>query len=116
MTTFDLYWSPEGRKIATVDAKDRKSAIRKAPKPYNCYPGEIYAFNAFEATVSIWSDGLLLGGTKRHVSSAFESKEDAEAWAQQAVEVNRDRPGYKQALIDYAIEPVYSKNPIPKVN
>lgn len=43
MATFKLYWSPEGRQIATVEAKDRRTAIRKAPKPYRRALGEIYA-------------------------------------------------------------------------
>jgi hypothetical protein len=43
MKTFDIYWSPEGRKIATVQAKDARAAIRKAPKPYRKYLGEMYA-------------------------------------------------------------------------
>ena len=43
LPTFDLYWSPEGRKIATVQARTTRAAIRKAPKPYRTYLGEIYA-------------------------------------------------------------------------
>tara|TARA_B100001778_G_scaffold334952_2_gene349503 strand:- start:20281 stop:20424 length:144 start_codon:yes stop_codon:yes gene_type:complete len=43
MKTFDLYWSPEGSKIARVKAKTMRAAIRKAPKPYRRYLGEIYA-------------------------------------------------------------------------
>jgi len=41
--TFELYWSPEGKKIATVRARTLRAAIRKAPKPYREFPGEIYA-------------------------------------------------------------------------
>lgn len=41
--TFDLYWAPEGRKIATVTAVDALAAVRKAPMPYRKYLGEIYA-------------------------------------------------------------------------
>jgi hypothetical protein len=41
--TFDLVWSPEGRRIATVEAESALAAIRKAPEPYRQYPGEIYA-------------------------------------------------------------------------
>ena len=41
--TFDLFWSPEGKKIATVEAESEKEAIRKTPKPYNKYKGEVYA-------------------------------------------------------------------------
>mgnify|MGYP001576479045 CR=1 FL=1 len=43
MRVFALYWSPEGRKIATVTARTMRAAIRKAPKPYRHYLGEIYA-------------------------------------------------------------------------
>lgn len=41
--TFDIYWSPEGRKIATVTANDVKAAKRKCPKPWGKYQGELYA-------------------------------------------------------------------------
>jgi hypothetical protein len=41
--TFDLYWSPEGRKIATVVAIDPPAAVRMAPLPYRKFLGEIYA-------------------------------------------------------------------------
>ena len=41
--TFKLYWSPEGKCIATVKAHTHRQAIRKAPKPYSKYLGEIYA-------------------------------------------------------------------------
>lgn len=40
---WDVYWAPEGRKIATVTAKDARAAIRKAPYPYRRYSGEMYA-------------------------------------------------------------------------
>ena len=40
---FDVYWAPEGRVIATVEAADRSAAIHKAPKPYHNYLGEMYA-------------------------------------------------------------------------
>lgn len=43
MKTYELFWSPEGRRIATVQAKDAKAAIRKAPLPYRKFLGEIYA-------------------------------------------------------------------------
>jgi hypothetical protein len=39
--TYDLYWPPEGRKIATVQATSVKSARSKAPLPYRKYKGEI---------------------------------------------------------------------------
>jgi hypothetical protein len=37
-----VFWSPEGRCIATVEAKTARAAKRKAPKPYRKYLGEIY--------------------------------------------------------------------------
>lgn len=43
MKTYDLYWAPEGKRIARVKAADERSAIRKAPQPYCKYLGEIYA-------------------------------------------------------------------------
>ena len=42
MFKFDLYWAPEGRKIATVVAKSAWEAKRKAPPPYRKYLGEIW--------------------------------------------------------------------------
>ena len=42
MNTYHLFWSPEGREIATVLAKNASAAKRKAPKPYRKYLGEIY--------------------------------------------------------------------------
>lgn len=41
MKTWILIWSPEGRKIATVQALTARSAARKAPYPYRRYLGEI---------------------------------------------------------------------------
>jgi hypothetical protein len=43
MKSYQLFWSPEGRVIATVSARSMRSAIRKAPQPYRRYLGEIYA-------------------------------------------------------------------------
>lgn len=43
MKKFRLYWSPEGRPIAEVSARDARDACRKAPQPYRKFPGEIYA-------------------------------------------------------------------------
>ena len=43
MKTWDLFWAPEGRRIATVKAKTMREAIHKAPLPYREYLGEIYA-------------------------------------------------------------------------
>lgn len=43
MKCYELYWSPEGKRIAVVTARTMRAAIRKAPKPYRRYLGEIYA-------------------------------------------------------------------------
>lgn len=40
---YTLYWSPEGRPIATVRATDGWSARKKAPQPYRRYIAEIYS-------------------------------------------------------------------------
>lgn len=47
-TTFELYWAPEGKKIAQVTAQTARAAIRKAPMPYRRYLGEIYAVSIDE--------------------------------------------------------------------
>jgi hypothetical protein len=41
LSTFYLYWAPEGKLIAIVDAKDAAGARRKAPSPYRKFKGEI---------------------------------------------------------------------------
>jgi hypothetical protein len=43
MKTFNVFWAPEGRLIATVQARTARAAIRKAPYPYRRYLGEMYA-------------------------------------------------------------------------
>jgi hypothetical protein len=43
MKTYKLFWAPAGQFIGTVQACTERSAIRKAPKPYSQYLGEIYA-------------------------------------------------------------------------
>jgi len=40
---WQLYWAPEGRPIAIVEAKTMRQAIHKAPMPYKKYLGEVYA-------------------------------------------------------------------------
>lgn len=42
LRVFDIYWAPEGRIIATVDAFDATSAKQQTPAPYRRYPGEVY--------------------------------------------------------------------------
>ena len=43
MKSYRLLWSPTAQVIATVQATTKRAAIRKAPKPYRRYLGEIYA-------------------------------------------------------------------------
>ena len=43
MKTWTLFWAPEGRPIAVVQAKTARAARRKAPMPYRRYLGEIWA-------------------------------------------------------------------------
>lgn len=43
MQKYLVVWSPEGRVIAEVEAKNPRAAIRKAPMPYRKYLGELYA-------------------------------------------------------------------------
>lgn len=43
MNRYRLVYSPIGGPIGTVAAKNGRAAIRKAPKPYSKYKGEIYA-------------------------------------------------------------------------
>ncbi len=40
---WNVFWSPEGRVIAQVEAFTAKKACKLAPKPYRRYLGEIYA-------------------------------------------------------------------------
>lgn len=114
---YTLYWSPEGRAIAHgVEAKNARAAIRKAPKPYRTYLGEIYAVcenpNAYVAVIRLLSDGFMLGGTRKHESSPFELESDARAFAVGCVEDNKNRPGFENADIRYEIVGVISNNPI----
>jgi hypothetical protein len=43
MHTYTLWWAPEGRPIAVVRALNAQAALRKAPRPWRKYLGEIYA-------------------------------------------------------------------------
>lgn len=42
LNTYKVFWSPEGRCIATVTARSTREAKRKAPQPYRRYLGELY--------------------------------------------------------------------------
>jgi hypothetical protein len=115
MPKYDIFWSPEGRIIATVQAKSAHAAKRKAPMPYRKYLGEIYVTlhtNSFRATIILKSEGFLLGGIRRHESSAFTNAEDARRWAEAATEINKARTGYENAVIITLIDPVYDPRPI----
>jgi hypothetical protein len=68
--------------------------------------------NAFKAIVTLNTSGFLLGGIRKHVSSAFAEEQIALDFALQSVEVNKNRAGYHDANITFEIVPVYSKNPI----
>lgn len=84
MHTFKLFWSPEGKQIATVEATDKKAAIRKAPKPYRKYLGEIYAVQKIISrhvrifTVTWWDDGKCI--VTSQVNGALVGTWDHGAW------------------------------------
>lgn len=40
---WDLYWSPSGLLITAVEADTAAEAVRKVPKPYSRFKGEVYA-------------------------------------------------------------------------
>lgn len=40
---YRLVWSPTGKTIATVKACTSKRAVKRTPKPYHRYRGEVYA-------------------------------------------------------------------------
>lgn len=42
MYTWNVFWSPTGQKIATVQASTAKAAKSKAPAQYRKYKGEMY--------------------------------------------------------------------------
>lgn len=46
MKRWHIFWSPEGRIIATVVAEDARSAKKKTPLPYRKYMGEVYVEEA----------------------------------------------------------------------
>jgi hypothetical protein len=48
--TFDIYWSPEGRCIATVEATGYDRARRMTPQPYRKYMGEVYVLQVRDAS------------------------------------------------------------------
>lgn len=53
MKTWTIYWAPEGRPIANVKAKTARAAIRKAPKPYRKYLGEMYAIEGESPAIPV---------------------------------------------------------------
>jgi len=111
---YRVVWSPEGRTIAEVTASSHKNACRKAPMPYRRFQGELYAEainpNAYVAVVTLHSEGTLLGGTRRHVSSPFASERMARDFARQSVDVNKTLQ--PNADIRWEVVGVYAKNPL----
>jgi hypothetical protein len=69
MKVYDLFWSPTGQKIATVEASTMKAAKRKAPKPYSRYRGEIYAVEVGTANAGRKKKG----GTKKSAKAKLAS-------------------------------------------
>ena len=46
LKVYRLYWAPEGRQIAVVRAATAAIAVKKTPKPWSKYLGEVYAEEA----------------------------------------------------------------------
>lgn len=42
MQTWRIFWSPEGRCIAEVQASSARDAKRQTPRPYRQFMGEVY--------------------------------------------------------------------------
>lgn len=101
MPTYKLYWSPEGKQIATVEAPDRIRAIRKAPMPYRKYRGEIYAVEKLASrgihifNVTWWDDGKCV--VTSMVNGALVGTWDHGAWYG-ALNGGHDIPDDVQAL------------------
>jgi hypothetical protein len=58
------------------------------------------------------NNGFLLGGTKRHESAPFASRNDALAWAETIATTNWNRPGFELANITITVKHVMAVNPI----
>lgn len=58
---FLVFWSPEGRQIAEVQARNPHQAIRLAPKPYRLYPGECYALTPAERELQLEGERIREG-------------------------------------------------------
>ena len=43
MKTWNLIWSPEGRRVATVRALTYADAVSKTPMPWGKFKGEVFA-------------------------------------------------------------------------
>ena len=57
MQTYILFWSPEGRPIGYCEADNAKSALKRTPKPYRRYMGEVYAqtLEEYERTIGVFN-------------------------------------------------------------
>lgn len=102
MPTFKLFWSPEGKHIGTVEAKDASAAKRLAPKPYRKYLGEIYAVQLLVTRcvgiyrVEWWSDGRCVASSQ--VNGTVIGTWDHGAWYGGAWRDPEDIPSEVKAL------------------
>src|ERR1041385_217642 len=56
METWNIYWAPEGRKIATIEAKDAAAAKKQTPLPFRKFKGEVYVISAKEDAIRLGQD------------------------------------------------------------
>lgn len=87
MNTYRLVWSPEGKTIATVQARTAKAAKRKAPQPYRRYLGEIYTelIEPIRSYIVVYT----ASGVGRTQSSRWGLRIDAENYAATITELGR---------------------------
>lgn len=90
VNNYQLVWSPEGRPIGAVKAKDTRAAIRKADKPYRKHLGEIYAKQfeikeTIDGRFMVTFDGLQWGKGPRDESGSSSQTWDTEQAAFEAV-------------------------------
>lgn len=81
MTQFRIYWAPEGKTLAIVEAPDASAARRMAPMPYRKYLGEVGAVQVgYRGAIWAREGCLLLGGVKSVASTWFDTRQEAEDW------------------------------------
>lgn len=91
MKTYKLVWSPTGQTIATVTASTMRAAIRKAPKPYSKYKGEIYA----EEIGSMSNSRRRNSRRRRNVAAGFVDEEGYFHPIRASYDYSRKRAGEK---------------------